>query len=110
MIYFQIAVLLLFTFREKQLTRLTPYYNIFRTGYFYSTLFLIFFCNYTALSGRTATIFATFEMFILSALTLTFSGVQRKIYFTSLVVILSYFFYSKYWAAMMMTNGAAGFF
>lgn len=110
MIYFQIAVLLLFTFREKQLTRLTPYYNIFRTGYFYSTLFLIFFCNYTALSGRTSTIFATFEMFVLSALTLTFSGVQRKIYFTSLIVILSYFFYSKFWAAMMMTNGAAGFF
>lgn len=105
MIYFQMGILLLFTFGENRLKHLSKYYYLFRSGYFYSTLILIFFCNYTALSGRTSTMFATYEMFILPMLSFAFPKNIRFIYYISIGVVLVYFFYSKYQSAMTMMSG-----
>ncbi len=105
MIYFQMGILLLFTFGENRLKHLSKYYYLFRSGYFYSTMILIFFCNYTALSGRTSTMFATYEMFILPMLAFAFPKNIRFIYYIGVGVVLVYFFYSKYQSAMTMMLG-----
>ncbi len=68
LIYFQCAILLLYTYYEELLAPQNKYYYVLRTGYFYSTLILIVFCTYAVLSGRTATIFATLEMAIIPSL------------------------------------------
>lgn len=104
MIYYQIAILLLFTFGEDKLKHLSKYYSVFRSGYFYSTLILIFFCNYTALSGRTSTMFATYEMFILPMLAYSFNKKGRWLFYMIVGFILLYFFQAKYFSAMSMIN------
>ena len=106
LIYFQLAVLLVFTFMEEKLKQIAPYYYLLRTGYFYSTMILIFFCNYTALSGRTSTMFATMEMFILPVIGMAFKKNVRILYYMVLGVILIYFFYSKYNGAMIEMAGS----
>lgn len=68
LIYYQILVLTLYCMAEKRLAPSMPYYYIFRDGYLFSTLLLIIFSSFAVLSGRTATIFATFEIFILPSL------------------------------------------
>lgn len=96
MIYYQSILLFLFTYTEKDLKQYDKYYYIFRTGYFYSTLILILFCNYTALSGRTSTVFATFELFIIPLMSRMFSRKNRILYYIGVGLFLIYFFYSKY--------------
>lgn len=105
MIYFQTSILLLFTFGENRLKHLSKYYYLFRSGYFYSTLILIFFCNYTALSGRTSTMFATYEIFILPMLAFAFPKNIRFIYYIGVGIVLTYFFWSKYMLAINMMHG-----
>ncbi len=95
-IYFQLLILLAFTKKEDVLKITTPYYYIFRNGYFYSTLILIIFCNYTALSGRTSTMFATYECFMLPLLAKVFDKKLRVCYYFGLGIVLLLFFYSKY--------------
>jgi len=104
MIYFQIFILLMFTFSDKELKRKSAYYEILRTGYFYSTLILIFFCNYTALSGRTSTVFASLEMFILPMITMTWQRKNRIIYYLGIGFVFFYFFAVKYDDAMRMIH------
>lgn len=106
MIWFQIGILLLYSFMEDRLKDLSPYYYLFRTGYFYSTLILIFFCNYTALSGRTSTMFATLEAFILPLICLGFKNKTIRVGYLAMIgIVFIYFFMSKYNAAMDMMNG-----
>lgn len=105
MIYFQIFILLMFTFSDKMLRSKNVYYDVFRTGYFYSTLILIFFCNYTALSGRTSTVFASLEMFILPMITMTWLRKNRIIYYLGIGFIFFYFFAVKYDEAMRLIHG-----
>ena len=102
MIYFQIGVLMLYSFMEPVLARQNQYYYLFRWAYFYSTLILIFFCNYTALSGRTSTVFATCEMFILPSIALGLGKRNRLLFYVGTGLVLSYFFWNKYNSAMMM--------
>ena len=73
-----------------------------RWAYFYSTLILIFFCNYTALSGRTSTVFATCEMFMLPSIAMGLGKEKRFGFYVVVGVILVYFFWSKYRSVMMM--------
>lgn len=96
MILFQSILLLLFTYSEKDLKPFDKYYYIYRTGYFYSTLILIFFCNYTALSGRTSTVFATLEMFMIPLMSRMFARKNRLLYYTGIGLFFIYFFFSKY--------------
>ena len=104
MIYFQIFILLLFTFSDRELRSRYQLYDVYRTGYFFSTLILIFFCNYTALSGRTSTVFATLEMFILPMITLKWQPKKRIIYYLGIGVVFFYFFAVKYDDAMRQIN------
>lgn len=99
MIYFQMAILLWFTFAEESLKKY-KYYYLFRTGYFYSTIILIVFCNYTALSGRTSTLFATLEMFIIPMIAFSWRRRFRIVYYLGVGLVLSYFFMLKYSEAM----------
>lgn len=101
MIYFQVFILLMFTFSDRVLRNKSNYYEIFKTGYFYSTLILIFFCNYTALSGRTSTVFASLEMFILPMITMTWKRKNRIIYYLGIGLVFFYFFAVKYDDAML---------
>ncbi len=105
MIYFQVFILLMFTFMEDRLRCCSSYYGIFRTGYFYSTLFLIIFCNYTALSGRTSTMFATLEIFMLPLMAKSLSKKWRTIFLLACGVVFIYFFHDKYSSAMIMMRG-----
>ena len=77
MIYFQSFLLLAYTFLEKELAPLTKYYYVIRSGYLYSTIILISFCSYTALSGRTSTMFATLEYCIIPSIVFLFTKKER---------------------------------
>jgi hypothetical protein len=102
MIYFQLGILFMFLFMENELKDMSDYYYIFRTGYFYSTLFLILFCNYEALSGRTSTMFATLEMFMLPMMAKKLPKLKKYIFLAGCGVVFLYFFYSKYMSVMHM--------
>ncbi|MGN0070089.1 MAG: EpsG family protein [Prevotella sp.] len=107
MIYFQMGILFLLMLFEDTLREKSNYYYHFRTGYFYSTIILILFCNYTALSGRTSTMFATLEMFILPMIALAFPrGFFRGSYYLIVGMVLTYFFINKYSAVIQMMSGA----
>lgn len=102
MIYFQIVILMVYTFMEPILASKDKFYHLMRWAYFYSTLILIFFCNYTALSGRTSTVFATCEMFMLPSIAMGFGKEKRFVFYVIVGVILVYLFWSKYRSVMMM--------
>lgn len=77
MVYYQTLVLLVYTFNEKKLASVCPCYMTVRNGYLYSTLLLITFSAFGTLSGRTSTIFATLEVFILPSFIYLFHGWKR---------------------------------
>ena len=68
---------MIYTFLENKLAPITKYYYVIRDGYFYSTLILITFCSFTALSGRTSSMFATFEFSIIPSLVFLFEKKER---------------------------------
>lgn len=88
MIYFQTFLLLTYTFLESKLVPMTKYYYIIRDGYFYSTLILICFCSFTALSGRTSTMFATLEFAIIPSLVYLFEKKERNFALLIMAVLL----------------------
>ena len=102
MIYFQILILMVYTFMEPILVSKDKFYHLMRWAYFYSTLILIFFCNYTALSGRTSTVFATCEMFMLPSMASGLGKRLRIVFYVIVGGVLTYFFWNKYHSAMMM--------
>lgn len=104
MIWFQIAVLFAFTYFEDNIKN-NQYYYIIRSGYFYSTLILIFFNQYTALSGRTSTMFATYEMFIFPLLAKAFYKKTQAAFLIIMGIGLLYFFTAKYTEARDMMAG-----
>lgn len=96
MIYFQLFLLLAYTFNEKKLQFTTPHYLTIRNAYFYSTLILITLSCYTALSGRTSSMFATLEMVIIPSLVLMFHKRNRAIAYIGMGVALTAIFYMNY--------------
>ena len=102
MIYWQVFILGLFILKEKEISQQTSYYHFFKSGYFYSTLILILFCNYTALSGRTSTLFATFEIFIIPLIIYNYKGIPKILFSILFSIMISYFFYTKYTETMRM--------
>lgn len=97
MIYFQLFLLLAYTFNEKKLRLTTPHYITIRNAYFYSTLILITLSCYTALSGRTSSMFATLEMVIIPSLILMFHKRNRAIAYIGMGVALTAIFYMNYY-------------
>lgn len=106
MIYFQIVILLMFSHFEPQLRKKLVYFDLYRWAYFYSTLILIFFCNYTALSGRASTMFATVEMFILPYIMNELKGYKRYCFIAFMGIVFVYFFWNKLNNAYIMSDGA----
>lgn len=100
MIYWQVFILGLFILKEKEISQQTPYYHFFKSGYFYSTLILILFCNYTALSGRTSTLFATFEIFIIPLIINNSKNISKNLLSLFFAIMFSYFLYAKYTETM----------
>jgi len=92
-IYFQLAVLYLYTQNEEVLKYTSEDYYTMRTAYFYSTFILISVSMYTALSGRTSSMFSTLEMAIIPAILNTFSKRNRSIGYVGLGIVLAAIFY-----------------
>ena len=92
-IYFQLAVLYLYTQNEEVLKYTSEDYYTMRTAYFYSTFILISVSMYTALSGRTSSMFSTLEMAIIPAILNTFSKRNRVIGYIGLGIVLTGLFF-----------------
>lgn len=97
MIYFQTFLLLVYTFTEKKMRQTTSHYLTIRNAYFYSTLILITFSCYTALSGRTSSMFATLEMVIIPSIAYSFAKKNRWIAYMGMGFALTAIFYMNYY-------------
>lgn len=96
MIYFQLFLLLMYTFTEKRMRLTTGHYETIRNAYFYSTMILITLSCYTALSGRTSSMFATLEMVIIPSLAFSFMKRNRWLAFIVMGVALTAIFYMNW--------------
>ena len=96
MIYFQTFLLLVYTFTEDRMRQTTSHYITIRNAYFYSTLILITFSCYTALSGRTSSMFATIEMVIIPSIAYSFMKKDRWIAYLGMGAALTVIFYLNY--------------
>ena len=92
-IYFQLAVLYMYTQNEEVLKYTSEDYYTMRTAYFYSTFILISVSMYTALSGRTSSMFATLEMAIIPPIINTLSKKNRSIAYIGMGIVLTAIFY-----------------
>lgn len=93
MIYFQLIILLTYTFNERLLKWTSEDYYTIRTAYFYSTFILISLSMYTALSGRTSSMYSTLEMAIIPTIINTFMKKNRIVAYLGMGVALSIIFY-----------------
>lgn len=91
-IYYQSFFLIVYTFLEEKL-KSNKYYYVLRNGYFMSTLILICFCSYRVLSGRTSSIFATYEIAIVPTLVFMLNKRERGYAYFGLGVILTLLLY-----------------
>lgn len=91
-IYFQLIVLFAYTFNERILKRTSPDYYTIRTAYFYSTFILISLSMYSALSGRTSSMYSTLEMAIIPTMVNAFVKKKRIVAFIGLGIVLTLIF------------------
>lgn len=92
-IYFQLAILFLYTQNEDILKTTSEDYYTMRTAYFYSTFILISLSMYTALSGRTSSMYSTLEMAIIPAIINTFSKRNRSIAYIGMGLVFTALFF-----------------
>lgn len=95
-IWYQIFILIAFTFYEERLKPLSNYYHIFRNGYFYSTCILIILCQYAVVAARSSTIFATFEVAMVPMLLFMFGKKERGALYVVFGLAYIYLFYMNY--------------
>jgi len=96
-IYFQLAILYFYTKGEYILKNTSEDYYTLRTAYFYSTFMLISLSMYTALSGRTSSMFSTLEMAIIPPIINTFYKNARWIAYMGMgVVFVAIFYMNEY--------------
>lgn len=93
LIYLQSFLLLAFTFNEERLKLVVPHYYTIRTAYLYSTFILTAFSMFTALSGRTSTMFATLEFVIIPSLVYMFDKRNRWIAYLGMGIALTIIMY-----------------
>lgn len=96
MIYFQLIILLAYTYYEDKLKAITSDYHFLRNGYLYSTFLIIALCSYKVLCGRSSTIFATFEIFIIPQLVLVIGSKKNVTMLLGTVAIMSVFFFYNF--------------
>lgn len=104
MIYFEVVLLLIYTFAEKKLKAIDENYYAIRMAYLYSTAFLICFCSYKVLASRTASIYATLEFCIIPSLIFATPHKKRPIVFAITGIVLVFIF-SMYLNQQLMTMG-----
>lgn len=92
-IYFQLAILFIYTINERVLKYTSEDYYTMRTAYFFSTFILISCSMYTTLSGRTSSMFATLEMAIIPTIINAFYKKNRWIAYIGMGIVLSAIFY-----------------
>lgn len=88
MIYFEVVLLLVYTFAEKKLKEVDENYYAIRMAYLYSTAFLICFCSYKVLASRTASIYATLEYCVIPSLIYIVPRKNRPLAFAIAGVLL----------------------
>lgn len=93
LIYLQSFLLLAFTFNEDRLNNRVPHYYTIRIAYLYSTFILTAFSMFTALSGRTSTMFATLEFVIIPSLVYIFTKRNRWLAYLGMGVALTVIMY-----------------
>lgn len=100
-IYYQSAILFAFTFLETPIRKMTPYYDVFRNGYFYSTVLLIVLYKFAIVSGRTSTILATYEIVMVPMCLLALKKHFR--YFMLFILLVLYtILFNEYWQPVYM--------
>jgi len=92
-IYFQLAILYVYTRYENKLKSTSEDYYTMRTAYFFSTFILISLSMFVGLSGRTSSMFATLEMAIIPAIINTFYKDARWMAYIGLGVAFTALFY-----------------
>ena len=97
MIYFQTFLLFMYTFTEDRMRQTTSHYITIRNAYFYSTFILITFSCYTALSGRTSSLFATLEMVIIPSIAYSFAKNNRWLAYFVMGGALTAIFYLNFY-------------
>ena len=93
MVYYQILILFLFTYYEKRLSKLTPYYITLRNGYFYCTVWLTTLCSYSVLSARGSTILATYEILMIPLFIKIFHKKNKVIAYIMIIALSTFWFY-----------------
>lgn len=93
MIWYQIVILFIMTFFESSLSKITEHYYTIRNAYFYSTVILIVLCQYAILAGRTSTIFATYEMFMIPMFAYLFKDKSRVFAYMGIGIVYGLIFY-----------------
>ncbi len=96
MIYYQSALLLLFTFYQTKIQDKFEYYIEVRNAYLYSTIFLIVLSQWAIASGRLSTIFATFEIAIIPSFLCLFNHHFRWFAYLMISLCVSMIFYMNY--------------
>lgn len=92
-IYFQLAILYVYTRYENKLKSTSDDYYTMRTAYFFSTFILISLSMFVGLSGRISSMFATLEMAIIPAIVNTFYKDARWMAYFGLGVAFTALFY-----------------
>lgn len=88
MIYYQVSLLLFYTYQEKFIKDIDAHYFTIRSMYLFGTCLLIFFNMFAVLAGRLSTIFSTYEIIMLPSLLYVVNS--RKKVFSSIVVSMIY--------------------
>lgn len=96
MIYYQVLILLVFTYLEDRLKKLTEHYYTIRNAYFISCVLLIVLVQYAVLAARSSTIFATYEMIMIPMLVLLFKKKDRAFPVIIIGIVSTVFFYLNY--------------
>lgn len=103
MIYVQLFILLMFVSMEKRLKHY-PYYYLLKNGYFYASLIMIVFSQFTALSMRTSAMFSTLECFIIPMMYLGMKKGYRGLFCVAYGVVLLGAFYLKFFVLYHARN------
>ena len=99
-IWFQVIILVIFTYYEDYLKKVTSYYYIYRNAYFIATCILIIMCQYAVVAARTSTLFATYECMIIPTFLTLVKKDQRALPYLAIGVGLTLLFYMNWPSAV----------
>ncbi len=95
MIYYQSAVLIVYSSLAHKLESQVKYYNVIKNGYLFSTIILIGLSQFLVIAGRFSTIFATLEICILPAFIKASTPKYRELTILIIGVLSTFFLYNN---------------